>query len=610
MPTNAIKEADVKYLNKDFQTFKRDLMEYARAHFSGVFSDYNEASPGMMLLELQAYVGDVLAFYLDQQFNEMRMQTAQQEKNIQLFAKSKGYRPRGPAASSVTQAFFVEVPVAAGTDQPDYRFAPRLLPGTRVMGPNGSYFETYEEINFASGTVESPLTYVVTERDPNTNNPTKFALKKTVAMMAGKTVSDDVVVTSFEPFFRYELSQPDVIEIISVIDANSDVWYETDFLSQDTVIVPVANSDSNSDTVPYVMKLLTVPRRFTTDRDIISGKTSLQFGSGDGLSYDDEIIPNIADMALPIPGRGYYSNFVLDPQNFLKTTSLGMSPIVDFTITYRVGGGPQTNVPVGTIKSVDTFSYDFSTTFVSPTDQATAQAVIASLETINVTKADGGSPAETASEIKANSDAYFAAQQRAVTREDYMTHILSMPSKFGRPEKVFIVRDANNPLALNIHVLAKDAAGHLEVAAPALKSNIATYLKKLRMLTDGVNILDGKIINFGVSFGVVIGSKFNRTEVLSQCLQAMKDYFSTDRMQIGQPIVKSDVESTLQSINGVVSVYDLSFTNLFGHVGNFEYSNVRHDLSPSGMKNGIVYCPSDAIFEIMNPNIDIVGETK
>lgn len=611
MSTSAIKEADIKYLNKDFQGFKRDLMRYAQAHFSGVFGDYNESSPGMMLLELQAYVGDVLAFYLDQQFNEMRMQTAQQEKNVQLLAKSKGYHPRGPSASTVTQAFFVEVPATLSASEyiPDYRYAPRLLAGTRVSGPNGTYYETFDEINFASSSMEQPLTKAITVRNQTTNNPEKFALKKTTTMTAGKTVTDTVNVGDFQSFYRYQLSQPDVIEIISVEDSDGNTWYETDFLSQDTVIVPVANSSDDHENVPYVVKLVTVPRRFTVDRDIVSGKTTLQFGSGDGVSYDDEIVPNIADMALPIPGRGYYQNFTLDPQNFLKTTSLGMSPSnTTLTIRYRVGGGAQSNVPVGTINSVDSFSHDFATVFVNPGDIAKAQAAISSLETTNVTKADGGTPAETISEMKANSDAFFAAQARAVTREDYMAHIMAMPAKFGKPEKVYIVRDSVNPLALDIHILSKNAAGQLQLATSNLKQNIAKYLRRVRMLTDGVNILDGKIINFGMSFGVVVGSKFNRTEVLGQCLQAMKDYFDVDRMQIGQPIVKSDVEATLQSINGVVSVYDLQFTNIFGNLGGFDYSVVRYDFS--NIKNGIIYCPQDSIFEIKNPNVDIVGETK
>lgn len=607
MASNVIKEDDVKYLNRDFKGFKRDLMEYAKAHFSGVFADYNEASPGMMLLELQAYVGDVLSYYLDQQFNEMRMQTAQQTKNVALLAKSKGYRPRGPSASTATQAFFVEVPaVLSGTEYaPDYTYSPRLL-NVRVAGPNGSFFETMEEVNFASSSIESPLTKAVSRRDPSTNNATHFALKKTVSITAGKTATDTVSVDGFKQFYRYEISQPDVLEIISVTDSEGNTWYETEFLSQDTVIVPVANSSDDSDTVPYVVKLITVPRRFVVDRDIVTGKTSLQFGSGDGIAYDDEIIPNIADMALPIPGRGYYNNFVLDPQNFLKTTSLGMSPRdTTLTIKYRVGGGVDTNVPAGTIATVDAFTHDWQSNSLTP---SIAAAVISSLETINVSKADGGSPAETIAEIKANADAYFAAQQRAVTREDYISHILAMPSKFGRPEKVFIDRDTKNQLNLNIHILAKNSNGNLIAATPTLKNNISKYLKRLRMLTDGVNILDGKVINFGVSFGVVVGSKYNRVEVLSQCLQAVKDYFNIDRMQIGQPIVHSDLKAVLQNIVGVISVYNLEFTNIFGNIGGFDYSTVRHDFS--NPKNGIIYCPQDSIFEIKNPNVDIVGETK
>lgn len=610
MPSNAIKATDVKYLNKDFQGFKRDLMQYAQTHFSGVFSDYNESSPGMMLIELQAYVADVLSYYMDQQFNEMRMQTAQQSKNVALFAKSKGYHPKGPSASNVTQAFFVKVPAKlSGADYvPNLDYAPRLLPGTRCAGPNGTYFETMDFVDFASSSLESPMTKAVLSRDQVTNNPTWFAIKKTITMTAGQTVTDNVTVAGFTPFMRVELSKPDVIEILSVTDGESNTWYETDFLSQDTVIVPFANADVDNDTVPYVMKLITVPRRFTTDRDVVSGKTSLQFGSGDGVSFDDEIVPNIMDMALPIPGRGYYQNFVLDPQNFLKTTSLGMSPSdTRLTINYRVGGGLNTNVPAGTINSIDSYTYDVRSNSLNP---ATLSTVIASLETTNVTKADGGAAAETIEEIKANSDAFFAAQQRAVTREDYMTHILSMPSKFGRPEKVYIARNQIDPLALDIHILAKNSANQLQLSTTTLQKNIQTYLKRIRMLTDGVNILDGRIINFGVSFGIVVGSKFNRTEVLSRCLQALKDYFHVDKMQIGQAIVKSDVESTLQEVNGVVSVYSLQFTNLFGKIGDLTYSNVRHDFSGGAMTNGIVFCPQDSIFEIKNPNIDIVGETK
>ena len=610
MPSSAIKEKDVKYLNKEFQGFKRDLMQYAQAHFSGVFADYNESSPGMMLLELQAFIADNLSFYMDNQFNEMRMQTAQQSKNVALFAKSKGYRPKGPSASSVTQAFFIEVPSKlSGTDFiPDLDYAPRLLPGTRCTGPNGTYFETRDYVDFASSSIDSPLTKAVLKRDPTTNNATSWALKKTITMTAGKTVSEEITVNGFSPFYRVELSQPDVIEIISVVDSAGNTWYETDFLSQDTVIVPVGNSDVDNDTVPYVIKLQTVPRRFTVDRDIVSSKTSLQFGSGDGVSFDDEIVPNVADMALPIPGRGYYQNFVLDPQNFLKTTSLGMSPSdTTLTITYRIGGGPETNVPAGTINTVDSFTHDFRSLSLN---QSITSAVIASLETTNVTKADGGAPAESISEIKANSDAFFAAQGRAVTREDYMAQILSMPAKFGQPEKVYIARNQVDPISLDIHILAKNSAGQLQLATNNLKENISKYLKRIRMLTDGVNILDGRIINFGVSFGIVVGSKFNRTEVLGQCLQALKDYFHVDRMQIGQPIVKSDVESVLQEVNGVISVYSLQFTNIFGRMGGLNYSEVRYDFSPSGMTNGIIYCPQDSIFEVKNPNIDIVGETK
>lgn len=612
--TDFLREKSIKYLNRDFQTLKRDLIKFSQAHHSGAFQDFNESSPGMAILEMQAYVGDVLSFYQDMQFMELQREHARQVENVVAMAKQLGYRPSGKRAARGVQTFFLEVPytVQDGERVPDPAYCPILRKGAKLNGPNGSVFETLEDVYFSASiptpNTDRPLEVTGSRFDSSNGQPTHFVLRKDVETIAGETKVDTFTITDFERFKTIELADPDVLEVISVVDSDGNEWTEVDFLAQEAVFDSTVNSDSDSSTVPYVLKLITVPRRFETDRDPVTNKTSLIFGSGDGVNFDDELLPNLADLALPLPGRRTFSNYAIDPQNFLKTRSLGLSPYnTTLTVTYRVGGGSQTNVPPGTIKSVGDAVLDFTSSGLSTSKKGDVEG---SLETLNYLKTDGGAPEETISEIKANSAAFFAAQMRAVTKEDYIARVLSLPAKFGKPEKVYVKQDVINPRALDIHILAKDENDHLTQATSILTQNIRTYLGRYRMLTDGVNILQTDIINLKVDFGVVVSPKLNRTEVLAKCLEVLRQYFHVDKMQIGAPIVFSDVSSQLQNVFGVISVYKLDFKNSFGSAGTgIEYSPIRFDVQ-SWTQNGILYCPDNSIFEVKFPTKDIVGETK
>ncbi len=337
-------------------------------------------------------------------------------------------------------------------------------------------------------------------------------------------------------------------------------------------------------------------------------KTSLIFGSGDGVNFDDELLPNLADLALPLAGRRTFTSVALDPQNFLKTRSLGLSPFnTTLTVTYRIGGGPQTNVPPGTIRSVDEAVLDFTSTGLDTSKKA---AAVSSLDTTNTNKTDGGASEESISEIKANSGAHFAAQDRVVTREDYISRVMTLPAKFGKPEKVYVKQDSINPTAMDIHVLTKDADGHLTQATTTLNQNIKTYIAPKRMLSDGINILKANIINLGLNFGVVISPKFNRTEVLAKCLSVARDHLHIDRMQIGSPIVMSVISREIQNVMGVISVYRLEFRNIIGsRADGTSYSSTRFDVR-GATANGILYCPDNSIFEVKYAARDILGESR
>ena len=98
------KESNINYLNKDFDSFKANLIEYAKTYFPNSYKDFNETSPGMMLIELSAYVGDVLSYYIDQQYKEMMLPLSQERRNLINISKMLGYKvkPTIPAYVDLT----------------------------------------------------------------------------------------------------------------------------------------------------------------------------------------------------------------------------------------------------------------------------------------------------------------------------------------------------------------------------------------------------------------------------------------------------------------------------------------------------------------------------
>lgn len=606
MAVDVRKQRIVSLLNRDFRSLKRDLITYAGAYATGSFTDFNESSAGMALLEFAAYVGDGLNFYIDQAYNEGG-DSATQLRNVVANAKARGYRPQGPRPAVGQLSWALVVPAAVdqfGNVVPDDGFTPVLRKGSQAVARNGVTFETLEDVPFSAS-----LGRAVTGSsfDSATGLPTSFAIQRSIDVVAGKTVVESFQVSDFLAFRRLDLGQGDVIEVISVVDSQGNEWFEVDYLAQDWVFVPETNLNDDADVVPYVLRLQSAPYRFVVDRDIVTGVSTLVFGSGDGVSFDDELVPNVASYALPLAGRRTFNSFAIDPQNFLRTRSLGLSPHnTTLTVTYRVGGGLETNVPARSVRQVSSAQLDFPSNSVDPLVRGRVEGSVGCL---NFGAMTGGGGAETIREIKANAAAFFAAQQRVVTREDVVARCLSIPARFGRPEKVFVKPSAVGRFAYDIHVLSLDSAGSLSKATPTLKSNLVTYLRRFKVLTDGINVLDGDILDVRVHFGVTVSPGRNRSEVLLACSERLTDYFAQDRMQIGQPIVVSDVVSVLNGTSGVVSVYELSFRNVFGIVDGLSYSDDRFSVSDN-LRDGMLICPSEAVFQVKYPSRDIVGSAR
>jgi hypothetical protein len=639
MPYSAPKKSvkEVRYLNKDFTSFKNNLIEFTKIYFPNQYNDFNEASPGMMFIEMASYVGDVLSYYIDNQFKESLLAFAEEKKTIYNMAQSLGYKPKLSTAASVGMEIFQTVPATTSgtgadyTTKPDLSYAVSIKAGMEILSDTGVSFVTTEDCNFKFSSSYDPMQVSIYESSGDT--PVTYLLKKSVKASSGNITTEYITFNAAEKYKRIALANTDVTEIISVTDSDSNNWHEVPFLAQDTVFTDMENLSTNDDELytyadqaPYLLKLLKTARRFTTFiRE--DGRTEMRFGAGTSDSPDEEIIPNPDEVGSSLPGSPSYLNTAFDPSNFLKTKAYGQAPSnTQLTIRYRYGGGVNHNVMANSLRQVQVSN-------VTLDDSGLSTALVTqtrnSIAINNPLPAGGGRGLESVIEVKNNALAYFQAQARAVTKEDYITRVYALPAKYGNIAKAYIIQDTQldsqsgansdsrviNPLALNLYVLGFDAGKRLANVNQAVKENIQTYLTQFRMVTDAVNIKDAFIINVGVKFSLLTKTGYNKEEVVLKAIQKVKDFFNIDKWQIGQPIVLADLAYQISLTDGISAVVPpeennpnglpVLITNKFKESEG--YSGNVYDIT-TATKGGVVYPSLDpSCFELKFANADIEG---
>ena len=617
---------DIKYLDRDFDSIKKGLIEFTKNYYPNTYNDFNESSPGSLFIDLAAYVGDTLSYYIDSQFKESLILEAQERRNLLLIANAFGYKPKLSVPSQVTLDVFQLVPASgSGVNAiPDYNYTLLLQPGMEVQATEqGVTFLTQTVVDFSIDDYTSPREVSVYNLD-NDGNPIYYLLKKQVRAISARPKTVEFPIGQVQRFTKL-LLEDDVDAIIgidSVRDSDNNIWYEVPYLAQDTIFEKVENTAFNdpdtavySNEVPYLLKLKRTPRRFVTR--VTETGLELQFGSGISQDADEELLATPENIGLTLPTGKDDIDASIDPSNPLVTTSYGIAPAnTTISVTYLVGGGISSNIPSNAITNIvnvvtNETSLPSNTTTINT-------AIVQSLAVNNPTAAQGGRSLETVEEIRQNTLAQFTSQQRAVTREDYIIRAYAMPNTFGSVAKVFISSDEQNniatsdltdvvanPLAMNMFVLGYDNNKNLTLVNKAVKENLKTYIDQYRMLTDSINIRDAYVINIGIDFEILPLPNINANEVLLRAIQSLKNMFNPDMWQINQPLIFSDMFSSLLQTEGVQTVTSIKVKNL--NDSTLGYSDVLYDI-PSATKNGIVYPSLDpAIFEIKFPDNDIRG---
>ena len=596
-----------RYLNKEFDGFRQDLVEYARSFYGDKIVDLSEASMGGLLMDMPAYVGDVMSFYLDHQFSELDSETAVETENIQRALRRAGVDITGASPAVVFVSFFIEVPAASenGVIRPASSTLPIIEAGSTCRAENGIEFELTQDIDFTKTDSDGNLTtpYRVGETTA-AGVPLTFILRGNGLCISGFNASETFTFSGFVPFRRITLSNPHVSNVVSVSDSLGNVYYGVSNLAEDVVYKAIPNTGNDSDRAEDVLQLLPVPYRYTTEVALDDRAMTLIFGGGDANTLEDDAVPDPSVFALPLYGKRTFPRLALNPQKLLDTKTLGISATdATVTVAYRYGGGASHNVEPDTIRFVSSLVMSFPST--PPANVATA--IRASVSVSNLKKAIGGLDAPTPDELKELVPLARNAQSRIVSKPDLIARVYTMPANFGKAFRAAARSSPNNPLATQLYLVCKDADERLDLASDALKDNLRVFLNGYRMISDAIDIVDARIVNFKITYEVTVDMAMNKKTVLQAINTKLRTFFSVNNFHIDQPVVLADVQNLVYNTPGVTSVNLIKLENLSGYVDGRQYSDVFHDI-PSFTRKGASIPPPGGIFELKFPDSDIIGK--
>ncbi len=562
----------IPYYARNFADVRTELVNYVRQYYPQIFNDFNDASVGMMLLELNSAVGDMLSFHTDRMFQETQINFAQERSSVLSMARTFGLKVPGKRASATIVDFSVTVPVFGDTF--DLSYAPVIRQGAQVSG-GGKVFEALNDIDFSSPFNSSgiPNRLVVPNLD-GSGNIINYTLTKREQVINGvtKIFKRAIGQNDVRPFFEVTLPDNDVISINSIITLEGtnytqtpsvdqflnfdNRWYEMDALAEDKVFIEDQLSPSTQSGI-RTGKWVRVDRRFIREytdlgfTNIIFGGGSQDIGSLCDFDVDTTLVNRIGD--------------------FINNMSLGttLTPNTTMFISYRVGGGAATNLGPNVINTVNNVNM-----LVNGSDPSVNAAVRNSLTVNNPLPAIGGKDEPSVEEIRNLVRYNFSAQNRCVTLKDYQSRVQLMPGQFGSPFRTGVIEDQNK---VSIYVLTLNSDGTLSnQTTSTLRNNISEYLAEYRMMNDYVEVKSGKVINLGFDIEVFIDKQYPQTQIISQVIQEVQNYMDINNFDMGESIYMSQLIENINNVGGVLNVINLQVFNKVG--GNYSLNEISQSL--------------------------------
>jgi len=595
------KKVAINYTSRDFDTIKTELVNYAKKYYPNTFQDFSEAGFGSLMLDTVAYVGDILSFYVDYQANESYLNTAAEYENIIKLARQIGYKMNVTPSSYGDASFYVLIPANSQGNAPNRAFMPVLRRGSTFSTTNGIGFVLNHDVNFAA--INNQV--LVAQVNESTGIPTSYAVRAHGQVVSGRYAQTTFNVGDYRKFPKFQMPVGDVCEIISVEDTEGNVYYEVDNLSQNVIYRSITNTDSDDlERTPALLKPQVVARRFVVERR--GKRVILQFGAGDENSDISSAFTEPNSVVLFQNGRDYIADTSIDPTKLLQSNKLGVAPSnTTLRVVYRTNTASTVNASATALNVVNEAQWGF--TNVTGLPAGGVAAVKSSLEVNNEAPIVGDISLPTTEEIRLRAPSVFSSQNRAVTRQDYITLMYAMPERFGAIKRVNIVQDDQSfKRNMNAYVISEDASGFLVTGNASLKNNLKVWLNKNKMITDSIDIIDAKVVNFGIEYEALGEMNQDNSGLLSQIASALTRKFRR-YYDISENIYISDIYSAIKNVPGVLDVLKAKVVLKVGGA----YSDIFFDMETNLSADGrMIKIPKNVIVELKYPSADIQGTIK
>lgn len=601
----------INYASRNFADIRSSLVDMVRQYYPDVFTDFNDASVGMMLLELNAAVGDMLSFNTDRMFQETQIDYAREKKSILSMARTFGLKIPGKRPSVTIVDFSVTLPVLGDTF--DVSYAPIIRSGSQVSGA-GKIFETTQDIDFSNPFTLGGIPNRTIIPNFNSNGTlANYTITKREIVVNGysRTFKKVININDVKPFFEIVLPENNVLSIDSIItldgtNFNSEPslsefynfdnkWFEVESLAENKVFIEdYSKISDNSGIKPG--KWVTVNKKFMSEYTDL-GFTKIIFGAG---SKDTTSLCDF-DMNKPL---------VNQIGDIINNNSLGQIPNANTTmfIRYRIGGGSDTNIGPNVLNTVGLLNMS-----VNGVNQSINASVRKSLKVNNSLPALGGRDEPSVDEIRYMVKYNFSAQNRAVTIKDYQSRISLMPGQYGVPFRCGVFEEQNK---IKIYTIGLDANSRLNnESTSTLRENIATYLSDYRMMNDYVQITNGKIINLAFEIDLFIDKKLPQSQIITEVINSVKNYMDINKFDMGDNIYLSTLIETINNVGGVLNVIDVRVYNKVGE-GKYSLNEISQPYLDASSKqidlsdDYTIFGEPTSMFEIKYPQFDIMVRVK
>lgn len=664
-------EKKISYINRTFEDYRQALVDFSKEYYPDLATEYDDASVGSWLIDINAACADNLSYHIDRVFQETNINSANERSSVLNIARNNGFKVPGPKGAMAEVRFTCTLPVAVDADEnerPDATYAPIIKKGTKLAAAS-QIFELVDDVVFPAENSAGDMHINMFDKDGNpdctiipvTNyngDIVKYEVSKLGLVVAGETKVYSQVFRrkDIKPFMEILLPASNVMNIESIVvrqgtEIQSYPTYGEFFIPNETSTAYTGttrffevdnllqqkrwadSTDENEVAKKHQYAYLNTENELIPAYSVVKGEwkplyhkfvteytdkgfLKITFGAGIEANVDTVDIRNAADFTKYQIGK------------IIKNDALGILPEPDTTIyvLYRAGGGSSSNVAAGSINTITELKLDWGCN-VSTMNAAVKNAVRTSIKASNTTPSVSGKDAPSTEEIKWMTKYNSGAQERCVTTKDYENRILLLPPKYGTPFRVGVTEENNK---IMVYLLGLDFEGHLDSKLPAaLVENIKSYLKEYRSINDYVEMKSGKIINLSFEVDVYTDKNYNKTDIASAIINVIRDYMDINKHNMGDDIFVGDIEKEISKVDGVLNLVDFRVYNEIG--SNYSSNQTTQEivsvtectdkeeteiLTGNRLKidldasEGILYSDGDSMLEIKYPQLDIRVKIK